>query len=72
MNQMIFITGADRGLGLALTKDFLDRGDIVFAGQFMEDWNELAELKLLHQEHLFLIPLDVSDPESVIDRKSVV
>ena len=66
MNQMIFITGADRGLGLALTKDFLDRGDIVFAGQFMEDWNELAELKLLHQEHLFLIPLDVSDPESVM------
>lgn len=37
MNQMIFITGADRGLGLALTKDFLDRGDIVFAGQFMEE-----------------------------------
>lgn len=65
MKQIIVITGADRGLGLALTRDFLDRGDTVFAGQFMPEWTELAELKEKYQERLFLIPLDVSDTESI-------
>lgn len=65
MNQNIFITGADRGLGFALTKDFLERGNTVFAGQFMPEWNELEELQSKYKECLFLIPLDVSDPESV-------
>lgn len=45
MNQIIFITGADRGLGFALVKDFLDRGDFVFAGQFLTEWKELYDLK---------------------------
>ena len=65
MNQSIFITGADRGLGLALVKDFLDRGDLVFAGQFLTEWKELYDLKEKNQEHLVLVPLDVSDPESI-------
>lgn len=65
MNQIIFITGADRGLGFALVKDFLDRGDFVFAGQFLTEWKELYDLKEKKWDHLFLVPLDVSDPESI-------
>lgn len=67
MNQIVFITGADRGLGFALAKDFLDRGDMVFAGQFLTEWKELDDLKKKNQEHLILVPLDVSDSKSIED-----
>lgn len=32
---------ADRGLGLALTRVFLESDYKVFAGQYMKDWPEL-------------------------------
>ncbi len=58
MSQVVLITGADRGLGFALTKDFLARGDVVFAGQFMEEWGELEELQGNYPDRLHRIPLD--------------
>jgi NAD(P)-dependent dehydrogenase (short-subunit alcohol dehydrogenase family) len=60
-----FVTGADRGLGLALTVCLLVKGWRVFAGQYMPDWPELAALAAQHPGCLAFVPLDVSDDESV-------
>lgn len=63
--KTVFITGADRGVGLALCECFLKEGWQVFAGRFMPRWKELDELKEQYGEKLALIALDVSCPESV-------
>jgi len=60
-----FVTGADRGLGLALTVRLLEKGWRVFAGQYMPDWPELDALAAQYPDHLALVPLDVSCDESV-------
>lgn len=65
MKKTVYITGADRGLGLALTKEFLNSGYKVFAGRYMEDWPELDELKTEQGDDLELIRLDVNDQQSV-------
>lgn len=61
-----FITGADRGLGLALVAALLERGWRVFAGQFMPDWPELARLSERFPQSLTLVPLDVRSEESAL------
>ncbi len=63
--RTVFITGADRGVGIALCKCFLNGGWKVFAGQFMPGWKELEELRKVYQDKLVLVPLDVSEEESV-------
>jgi NAD(P)-dependent dehydrogenase (short-subunit alcohol dehydrogenase family) len=65
MQNVAFITGADRGLGFALCAGLLERGWRVFAGQYMPEWPELAELTIQYSERLTLVPLDVSSDESV-------
>ena len=65
MDRIVLVTGADRGLGFSLTKEFLKAGDIVFAGQYMPRWKELEALKEKEPERLTIIPLDVSQEESV-------
>ncbi|KKK36300.1 hypothetical protein WQ57_20010 [Mesobacillus campisalis] len=65
MKKTVYITGADRGLGLALTKVFLQSGFIVFAGRYMKDWPELDELKTENGGKLHLITLDVTSQKSV-------
>ena len=59
------VTGADRGLGLALVAGLLERGWRVFAGRYMPDWPELDELAARYGERLTLLPLDVASLESV-------
>ena len=60
-----FVTGADRGLGLALTARLLSKGWRVFAGQYMPDWPELAALAAQHPgDRLTLVPLDVASDAS--------
>jgi NAD(P)-dependent dehydrogenase (short-subunit alcohol dehydrogenase family) len=59
------ITGADRGLGYAACKVFLEAGYEVFAGQFMPQWPQLGELARTGAGKLHLIPLDVSSDASV-------
>jgi NAD(P)-dependent dehydrogenase (short-subunit alcohol dehydrogenase family) len=59
------VSGADRGLGLALTEGLLRAGWRVFAGQYMADWPELAKLQQQYGESLVLVPLDVGDTVSV-------
>ena len=64
-NPIAFVTGADRGLGLAMTARLLAKGWRVFAGQYMPDWLELAELAAQYDDgRLTLVPLDVADETS--------
>lgn len=64
MEKYAYVTGADRGLGLALTGVMLENGYTVFAGSYM-DWHELPRLKKTHDKSLRIIPLDVTEPKSV-------
>jgi NAD(P)-dependent dehydrogenase (short-subunit alcohol dehydrogenase family) len=50
------ITGADRGIGLALTKELLSADCFVFAGSFMPEWPELAAIK---SDKLLILSLDI-------------
>ncbi|MBX3064303.1 MAG: SDR family NAD(P)-dependent oxidoreductase [Anaerolineae bacterium] len=59
-----FVTGADRGLGLALCTGLLRLGWRVFAGQHLTAWHELAELRSAYPDRLHLIRLDVTSIES--------
>lgn len=62
------VTGADRGLGLALTARLLAKGWRVFAGQYMPDWPNLSKLVTQYPDgQLVLLPLDVADETSVHD-----
>lgn len=65
MTSTAFVTGADRGLGLALCAGLLARGWRVFAGQYMPDWPELAALAEQFPSALTPVPLDVAAGESV-------
>lgn len=59
------VTGAERGLGFALTKELLAAGYTVFAGRYLTDWPGLDELAQEAGERLVIFPLDVRDDESV-------
>ena len=50
MTQIVLVTGADRGLGLALTADLLARGWHVVAGQYLPEWPALDELSEQYPE----------------------
>jgi NAD(P)-dependent dehydrogenase (short-subunit alcohol dehydrogenase family) len=65
----VIITGADRGLGFSLCKEFLARGWTVFAGKFLQDYN------LLEQENnpsLHIVPLDAGDTFSIVKARDMV
>lgn len=65
MDMTAFVTGADRGLGYALTEGLLNQGWRVFAGQYLPDWPDLAKLAGQFPGKLHLIPLDVGSIDSV-------
>jgi NAD(P)-dependent dehydrogenase (short-subunit alcohol dehydrogenase family) len=65
MTQTAFVTGADRGLGFALSEGLLKRGWQVFAGQNLPEWPELAALSGRFPDALHLIPLDIGFSDSV-------
>lgn len=65
MKHVAVVTGADRGLGRALSAGLIDRGWRVFAGQYMPRWPELARLAEKAPQSLEIVPLDVSDTASV-------
>jgi NAD(P)-dependent dehydrogenase (short-subunit alcohol dehydrogenase family) len=64
MEKIALVTGADRGLGLALCAGLLERGWNVFAGQYLPDWPELAALAQRSGGLLNILPLDVASLES--------
>ncbi|MFC4455990.1 SDR family oxidoreductase [Deinococcus sonorensis] len=65
MERVAYVTGADRGLGRALTQALLDRGYHVYAGSHRPGWPELPALAAQHPQHLTILPLDVSNRASV-------
>jgi len=60
----VLITGADRGLGLSLCKEYLTRGWTVFAGKYMEDYTLLEDLRAADY-NLHIIPLDMGSEASI-------
>jgi NAD(P)-dependent dehydrogenase (short-subunit alcohol dehydrogenase family) len=63
--KVAFVTGADRGLGFALTTRLLELGWRVVAGQYMPDWPQLEQLRQDFPDSLSTVPLDVADGDSV-------
>ncbi len=64
--QRILITGANRGLGLELTRQYLERGDqVVAASRQPEAARELQALRRQYPERLALVALDVTDDASI-------
>ena len=63
--KTIVVTGADRGLGFALVKEYLQRGERVFAGKYRDNWKLLEELKETYPDTLEIVPMDVGSTESV-------
>ncbi|MBF9142206.1 SDR family oxidoreductase [Hymenobacter properus] len=62
----VFITGANRGLGLELTRQYLERGDQVFAASRQPTQaTELQQLKQQYADRLVLLPLDVASADSI-------
>ena len=65
MTETVFITGADKGLGFALTTRFLAAGFHVFAGAYFLPDSELPALRAQHPQTLTIIPLNVSHMVSI-------
>lgn len=63
--RTVVVTGADRGLGYELARQYVERGDIVFAGKFRTNWNLLEELQAKYPDRLTIVEMDVSSTESV-------
>lgn len=65
MQKFACVTGADRGVGLALVREFVKRGFYVFAGEYMSHEGMLAALKDEYPEQIDIISLNVGDDASV-------
>ncbi|MCB2200229.1 SDR family oxidoreductase [bacterium] len=69
----ILITGANRGIGLELTRQYLTRGERVFAGtRTPETADHLRELDQNHPGHLTILPLEVTDMEQVQSARRLI
>jgi len=69
--KSVIITGADRGLGLSLSKEYLARGYVVFAGKYLEDYTLLEKLQA-KEKNLHVVPLDVDSRESIAAAREIV
>ena len=69
--RSVIISGADRGLGLSLCREYLGRGFKVFAGKFLEDYTLLEQLRE-KERNLHVLPLDVSSRESIAAARDAV
>lgn len=61
----VVITGADRNLGLEMTRQFLQRGWRVFAGRYLSQLTLLDELQKEYPDTLHILTIDASSEESV-------
>ena len=66
----VLVTGADRGLGFTLCKEFLGCGWTVFGGKFLQDYN-LLEQEQEKNPALHIIPLDVGDDFSIVKARDI-
>jgi NAD(P)-dependent dehydrogenase (short-subunit alcohol dehydrogenase family) len=63
--QHILITGSNRGIGLALVKEYLSRGDVqIFATCRNPDKAEELQ-QLTQSEPVIIIPLEINDEDSI-------
>ncbi|MCL2627220.1 MAG: SDR family NAD(P)-dependent oxidoreductase [Oscillospiraceae bacterium] len=69
--KSVIITGADRGLGLSLCREYLSRDYTVFAGKFLKDYTLLEDLQKTNK-NLHIIWLDVSKKQSCNDAAAYV
>jgi len=67
----VLITGADRGLGLSLCKEYLNRNYTVFAGKYMEDYDLLENLQV-QNPNLHILRIDMSSRSSINAAKEAV
>jgi NAD(P)-dependent dehydrogenase (short-subunit alcohol dehydrogenase family) len=65
MKRVACVTGADRGLGLTLVRELLEKQFTVFAGQYVQGSEHLKALKDEYPDQLELIPLDIGSKDSV-------
>jgi len=66
MSQIVFVTGANRGIGLAITKILLEQGDTVIgACREPNQVGILTGLKAKYRDNLKIVKLDVNDNQSV-------
>lgn len=70
--KVAVITGADRGLGLALAGALAGRGWRVFAGRYLADWPDLDELVSRHEGLVTVMPLDVASMASAAGAAALV
>lgn len=72
MKRKAYVTGADRGLGLGLVQTLLEQEYKVYAGSYMPEWPDLIKLKEKYAEDLLILPLDVSNDQSVESAAKIV
>jgi NAD(P)-dependent dehydrogenase (short-subunit alcohol dehydrogenase family) len=71
MKRTAYVTGCDRGLGLALAKVLLGQGYKVFAGSYLTDWPELSELAA-QEPNLRIVPVDIGSDKSVAKAARII
>ena len=69
--KSVIITGADRGLGLSLCKEYLARGYTVFGGKYLEDYTLLEDLQACNK-NLHILMLDVDCRTSLAAARDAV
>lgn len=60
-----YVTGSERGLGLAIARELTQRGYRVFAGAFLAEHGELDSLAAAYPDQVRVVPLDVTSQDSV-------
>lgn len=63
--RTVVITGADRSLGFELVRQYLELGDVVFAGKYKSNWHLLEDIGPKYPDRLTIVEMDVSSTESV-------
>jgi NAD(P)-dependent dehydrogenase (short-subunit alcohol dehydrogenase family) len=71
--KSVLITGANRGVGLELARQCAARGDRVFAGcRSPKKAASLEEIAAKHPEQMTILPLEVSEEESIAQSAALV
>jgi NAD(P)-dependent dehydrogenase (short-subunit alcohol dehydrogenase family) len=70
--EVILVTGANRGIGLALTRVLLASGNVVIAGcRRPDESGDLKQLALLHRETIDLVKCDVDSEKEMAEAAEV-
>ena len=63
-SKTVIVTGASSGIGFAIARAYLQRGDNVVANARTLDRLQSAALRLGHPANLLLVPGDIADPDT--------